>query len=409
MNLQEDFPLVQGNGQRIIYLDNSATSHKPRKVIDAMTHFYEKDNANVHRGMHTLSLKATMAYEDAHQTVADFINASFEEIIFTKGTTESLNLLAYSLGKDLKPGDEILLSEMEHHSNIVPWQHLAQEKKAILRFIPLTSDYHLDLEEVQKMINPKTKIVSITHISNVLGTINPVQEIARLAHAVGAIIIVDAAQSVPHMKIDVKKWDCDFLAFSAHKMCGPTGIGVLYGRKKMLENMGSLMYGGGMVKEVTFQKSTWNDLPWKFEAGTPNIAGAIGLAAAIDYLQEIGWENIEAQEKQITRYALERLLKIPGLKLFGPATAESRGPIFSFTIEGVHPHDVVELLDRQRIAVRGGHHCAMPLHTRFNLNGTVRASFYIYNSYEDVDSLVAGIAKVQEKFYNPIEIKHDHI
>ncbi len=393
---KEDFPILNQkiNGRQLIYLDNSATTQKPKQVIEAMNRYYEQYNANVHRGIHQLSLRATVAYEHAHEIVAQFIGAKFEEVIFTTGTTEGLNLLAYSLGKDLQPGDEIVLSEMEHHSNIVPWQRLAREKNLKLRYIPLTAEYRLDLNAAAEIITRKTKIVSVTQMSNVLGTINPVEELAGLAHARGALLLVDAAQAVPHLPINVKGLDCDFLVFSGHKLCGPTGIGVLYGKKELLEKMEPFLSGGDMIKEVTFEHSTWNDLPWKFEAGTPNIAGAIGLAAAVEYLQTIGMENIAQQGRELTRYALEKLSTVPNIQLLGPATAEDRGPIFSFIVEEMHPHDVGELLDSEGIAVRGGHHCAMPLHHKLGLVGSTRASFYFYNTREDIDALVEALQKL---------------
>ncbi len=389
-NSKDDFPILK-NG--LIYLDNSATTQKPRKVIEAVKEYYENDNANVHRGIYKLAQKSTVLYEKAHEVVAKFIGAEFEEIIFTKGSTEGLNLLAYSLGKNLQPGDEIVLSEMEHHSNLVPWQQLAMEKGLVLKFIPLTKDYKLDLIKAQGLITTKTKIVSVVHMSNVLGTINPVQEIAEIAHRVGALMIVDAAQSVPHLPIKVKELHCDFLVFSGHKMCGPTGIGVLYGRKKLLEKMPPFLYGGDMIREVTFENSTWNDLPWKFEAGTPNMAGAVGLMAAIEYLQNMGMENIAAHGKEVTKYALEKLREIAGLTIIGPQTIENRGPVISFTLEGIHPHDLSEMLDKEQIAVRGGFHCAMPLFSKLGIDGSSRASFYIYNTTKDVDALVSAVQK----------------
>ncbi len=400
LDLKQDFPILKN----IIYLDSASTTQKPTAVINAIKKYYEEDNANVHRGVYKLSLKATMAYEKAHEVVAKFIGAQFEEVIFTKGTTESLNLLAYSLGKTLKAGDEIVLTEMEHHSNLVPWQQLAKEKGLILKFIPITSDFRLDMRKARELITSKTRIVSVTHVSNVLGTINPVKELAALAHEVGAVMIVDAAQSVPHMPINVKELNCDFLAFSGHKMCGPTGIGVLYGKKELLEKMDPFLYGGDMIKEVTFEKSTWNDLPWKFEAGTPNIAGAIGLAAAINYLQKIGMEKIQQHEQELTRYALQQLSSLPGLTLIGPASAEERGAVFSFTVEGMHPHDVSELLDQANICVRGGHHCAMPLHQKLEIPGSVRASLYFYNTGGDIEALLTALSEMMTTITNPLEI-----
>lgn len=392
-NVKHDFPILTN----IIYLDNSSTTQKPKQVIEAITKYYEEDNANVHRGVYKLSLKATMAYEHAHEIVAKFINAKFEEIIFTKGTTESLNLLVYSLGKTLKAGDEIVLTEMEHHANLVPWQQVAKERDVIVKFIPITSDFRLDMNKARELITSKTKIVSVTHISNVLGTINPVRELAALAHEAGAVMIVDAAQSIPHMPINVKELNCDFLAFSGHKMCGPTGIGVLYGKKELLEKMDPFLYGGDMIKEVTFEKSTWNDLPWKFEAGTPHIAGAVGLAAAIGYLQEIGMENIQKHEQELTQYTLQKLSTLSSIQLLGPSACEQRGAVFSCTVRGIHPHDVSEILDKQNICVRGGHHCAMPLHEKLNVNGSVRASFYFYTTTEDIDTFIDSLSAITAK------------
>ncbi|NQV91665.1 cysteine desulfurase [Candidatus Woesearchaeota archaeon] len=373
--MKGDFPILKG----ITYLDSAATTQKPIHVIDAISHYYKTSNANVHRGLYTLSQKATLAFEDARATVATFINTTPEHIVFTKGTTESLNLLASSL--NLQEGDEIVLTEMEHHANLVPWQ----QTKATLKFIPLKDDYHLDLEAAKELITDKTKIVAVTHISNVLGTINDIETLTQLAHSKGAKIVVDAAQSIAHLTIDIK--DIDFLAFSGHKMCGPTGIGILYG--KDFSNLKPYQFGGDMIKEVTYETSTFQEAPYKFEAGTPNIAGAIGLAAAITYLET-------ATHPHITEYALEKLQSIEGLKIIGPQI--NRAPVFSFTLEGIHPHDVAEILSKHNICVRAGHHCAMPLMKKLNIHGTTRASFYIYNTKEDVDTLVEGIKKVQEVF-----------
>ncbi len=397
-DIRKDFPILQQkiNGKRLVYLDSAATSQKPQCVIDAMTRYYEHDNANIHRAVHELGQRATEAYENAHAVVAEFIGAAPEEIIFTRGTTESLNLLAYSLGRTLHKGDEIVLTQMEHHSNIVPWQEIAREKGAIIKYIPVTKEYTLDLKAAKELITKKTKIVSVVHVSNVLGTRNPLEHLCELAHAVGAVFIVDGAQSVGHQLINVKKMDCDFFAFSGHKMYGPTGIGVLYGKKKLLENMHPFQYGGDMISEVTFEKSTWNELPWKFEAGTPNIAGAVGLAAAVRYLQGIGMESLEKHEHEILEYALEALKKIKGLTLIGPRA--NRGGVLTFTLEGVHPHDVGEILNRYGVAVRGGHHCAMPLHSVLKLDATNRASLGIYNTTEDIDVLVDALKRAQEIF-----------
>lgn len=397
---KKDFPILKQKikGKPLVYLDNSATTQKPKKVIQAIIEYYEKDNANVHRGVHELSMRASEAYEHAHQIVADFIHAAFEEIIFTKGTTESLNLVASSLGKNLKKGDEIVLSEMEHHSNFVPWQQIAREKGAKIQLIPLTKEYRLDMKAAEKLISKKTKIVSLIHCSNVLGTVNPIKELAQKAHKVGALMIIDAAQSVPHMKVDVKDLDCDFLAFSGHKMFAPTGIGVLYGKKELLERLEPYQYGGGMIQEVTLEKTTWNELPWKFEAGTPNIEGALGLARAIEYMQDIGMGNIERYNQELTEYALRQLSTIKGLVIIGPKENKDRAAVISFTLEGLHPHDVGEILNQEGVAIRGGNHCAMPLMTSLKIIGTNRASFQIYNTKEDVDSLIKGIKKAQEIF-----------
>ncbi len=399
-NYKEDFPILKQKvkGKPLIYLDNSATTQKPKQVIQAITEYYEKYNANAHRGVHELSMRASEAYEHAHQVVADYINAQFEEIIFTKGTTDSINLLAYSLGKKLKKDDEIILSEMEHHSNFVPWQQIAHEKGAKIKLIPLTKDYRLDLKTAEKLITKNTKIISIVHCSNVLGTINPIKSIAKMAHKVGAHMIVDAAQSLPHIKIDIKELDCDFLAFSGHKMFAPTGIGVLYGKKQLLEKLDPYQYGGGMIREVTLKKTTWNDLPWKFEAGTPNIEGAIGLAKAIEYIQSIGIENIDKYNQELTKYALKQLSNIKGLTIIGPKENKERIAVISFTLENIHPHDVGEILNQEGIAIRGGNHCAIPLMTSLKINGTNRVSFHIYNTKNDIDNLVKAIEKAQDLF-----------
>ena len=387
---KDDFPILKD----ITYLDNSATTQKPRQVIAAIADFYEASNSNVHRGVNRLAEKATMLYEKAREAAARFINAETAEIIFTKGTTESINFLAARL--PIEKGDEIVLSEMEHHSNIVPWQQVAKEKGAVVKYIPVKENFILDMDKARELITEKTKVVSIVHMSNVLGTINPVKDICRMAHAVGAVFIVDAAQSVPHLKTDIKDLDCDYLVFSGHKMCGPTGIGVLYGKKELLEKLEPYQYGGGMIDEVSYERSTWTEVPSKFEAGTPNIAGAAGLLAAIEYLEEIGMDTIQEYEHGLMTYALQKLETIKGLKIIGPQ--DNRGAVISFTLEGIHPHDVSEILDRENIMVRGGHHCAMPLMKKLGVSGTTRASFYFYNTKDDVDALVSGISKVQEVF-----------
>ena len=400
-NIRKDFPILSTkvNNKPLAYLDNAATSLTPESVIKAMNSYYHTYNANVHRSIHTLGEKATQEYEDAHRKVAKFINASFEEIIFTRGTTESLNVLAYSLTKKLKKGEEIVLTEMEHHSNIVPWQEYAKEKGLIIKYIKVDKDGRLNLKNAEKLITDKTKIVSITHMSNVLGTINPVKEIGKLAHSHGAYFVVDGAQSVPHLKVDIKEMDCDFFAFSGHKMMGPTGIGVLYGKKKLLEAMDPFMYGGDMISEVSFKAATWNELPWKFEAGTPNIAGGIGLGAAVDYLNGIGMEKIREYEEYLAEYALKKVGEIENIEIYGPLEVKERGAAISFNIKGVHSHDVSTILDRYGVAIRGGHLCAMPLvKSVLGVNSVCRASLYIYNTLEEIDRLVEGIKKVKEIF-----------
>ncbi len=386
-------------GVPLVYLDNAATSQKPRAVIEAMDTYYRSYNANVHRGIHRLSEAATAAYEGARVRVARFINAPDpDQVIFVRNTTEGINLVAFTWGRaNLRPGDEILLTEMEHHSNIVPWQLLAEEKGAVVRYIPFTGEGLLDLSRLPELLTGRTRIFSFTAMSNVFGTINPVQELVAAAHAVGAVTVVDAAQAVPHLPVDVQALDCDFLAFSSHKMCGPTGIGVLYGKRHLLEAMPPFMGGGDMIRRVRLEGSTWNDLPWKFEAGTPSIAEGIGLGAAVDYLSAIGMEAVHAHEQFITDYALEALSEIEGLQTLGPPAAQ-KGGVAAFTLEGAHPHDIAQLLDQDGIAVRAGHHCAMPLHHKLNLPASARASFYLYTTTEDVDKLVAGLHRVRQVF-----------
>ena len=398
--IREDFPILKQtvNNKLLAYLDNSATSQKPQAVIDSITQYYKEYNSNVHRSIHKLSELATLKYEEAHKKIAEFIGASFEEIIFTRGTTEGLNLLAYSLSHQLKTGDEIVLTQMEHHSNIVPWQQIAKQKGLVLRFIPINDDMRLDIAAAKKIITSKTKIVSITHMSNVFGTINPVTELAEIAHKNSALFIVDGAQSIPHMPINVKSLNCDFFVCSGHKMFGPTGIGFLYGKKHLLEAMNPFLYGGDMIAEVSFENSTWNELPWKFEAGTPNIAGAIGLGIAVDYINNIGINNIMEYEKQLTAYAINKLKKIKGIHIYGPQDSNERGSVISFTIDGIHPHDIATLLDREGIAIRGGHHCAMPLMSLLGISGTARISLAFYNTFNEIDTLIVGIKKAQEVF-----------
>ncbi len=400
--IRKDFPILERElraGVRLTYLDSTATSQKPLPVIEAMNNYYRHSNANIHRGVHALAEEATALYESAREKIAKFINASSpREIIYTRNTTESINLIAYSWARaNLKQGDLVILTEMEHHSNLVPWHMLQAERDIELDFIPVTEDGLLDLETYKSLLARRPRLVSFTHMSNVLGTINPAAEIIRLAHEAGAIALVDGAQSVPHLKVDMQALDADFYAFSAHKMCGPTGIGALYGKSTLLESMPPFLGGGEMIKEVKLRSFRPNVLPHKFEAGTPAIAEAVGFGAAVDYLTKIGMDNIAAHEHEITEYVLERLEEIPGVKLFGPS-ADKKGGVAAFTLEGIHPHDVAQILDRDGIAVRAGHHCAQPLHEKFGIPATSRASFYLYNTKEEVDLLVNGIYKVKEMF-----------
>ena len=400
--IRKEFPIFQREtrpGTALVYLDSTATSQKPLAVIEAMDNYYRRSNANIHRGVHTLAEEATAMYEQARVKVAKFINApSAHQIIYTRNTTESINLVAYSWARaNLKAGDLVILTEMEHHSNLVPWHILQAERGIELDFIPVTEEGLLDLSVYKTLLMRGPKLISFTHMSNVLGTINPAAEIIRLAHEAGAVTLVDAAQSVPHLKVDVQALDADFLAFSAHKMCGPTGIGILYGRMDLLEAMPPFLGGGDMIKEVKLRSFRPNTLPYKFEAGTPAIAESVGLGAAVDYLSSLGMDAIAAHEHEITEYALERLEEVPGVKVFGPS-AQNKGGVAAFTLDGVHPHDVAQILDRDGIAVRAGHHCAQPLHERFGIPATSRASFYLYNTKEEVDLLINGIYKVKEMF-----------
>lgn len=400
--IRAQFPIFQRrvHGKPLVYLDSTATSQKPLAVIEAMNDFYRRYNANVHRGIHTLSEEATAAYEGARERIARFINArSPREVIYTRNTTEAINLVAYTWGwANLKPGDAVLITEMEHHSNIVPWQLLRDRAGIELRVVPVTDEGYLDMEALDRLLDERVKLVSITHMSNVLGTINPVEEIARKAHAVGALILVDGAQSVPHMPVDVQALGIDFLAFSGHKMCGPTGIGVLWGREEILEAMPPFMGGGDMIRRVTLERSTWANLPHKFEAGTPAIAEAIGLGAAVDFLTGLGMENVRQHEIEITSYALEALSEVPNLRLFGPRNPHHKGGVAAFTLGNIHAHDVAAVLDREGIAVRAGHHCAQPLMQRYGVTATTRASFYLYTTQEEVDCLVRVLHKVEEVF-----------
>ena len=396
--IRKDFPILSRkiHGKPLVYLDNAATSQKPKQVIEAIDDYYKNHNANIHRSIHTLGEEATEKYEEAHDKVAEFINAdSYQNIIFTKNTTESLNLLAYSLTSKLKKGDEIVISQMEHHSNFVPWQQLAKQRDLKLKFIKITDEGLLDADSINKSITKKTKIVSLTHVSNVLGTINPIKDIAKIAHENNALMISDGAQSAPHMPIDVKNLDVDFYAFSGHKMLGPTGIGVLYGKRELLEEMQPFLYGGEMIREVRFDDTKFNDLPWKFEAGTMNIAEGIGLSAAIDYLNNIGMEQIQKRDKELADYALKRLKEINDLTIYGP---EERGAVASFNLKNIHAHDVSQILDSEGIAIRAGHHCCMPLMSVLKVPATARASFYLYNTKEEIDKMISALHKVKKVF-----------
>lgn len=401
-NIRKDFPALGREihpGVPLIYLDSTATSQKPLAVIQALDEMYRNHTANIHRGIHTLAEEATEAYESARQKIAAFINApSPRQVIFTRNTTESINLVAYSWGRaNLSAGDLIILTEMEHHSNMIPWQMLAAEKNLRLEFIPVTGEGLLDLAAYQDLLKMEPRLVAFTQMSNVLGTINPAKEIIRMAHQAGAITLVDGAQSVPHVPVDVQDLAADFLAFSGHKMVGPTGIGVLYGRKDLLEAMPPFLGGGDMIKQVELRSFKTNSLPHKFEAGTPAIAEAVGLGVAVDYLNRVGMAAIAHYEHEIGQYALERLEEIAGLEVLGPAM-DQKGAVFSFVLPGIHAHDAAEILDQDGIAVRAGHHCAMPLHNKFHIPATIRASFYLYNTKEEVDHLVRGIYKVKEVF-----------
>jgi len=398
--LKADFPALQQtiNNKPLVYLDNAASTQKPRAVIQRLQRYYEKENANVHRGVHTLSQRATDAYEDAREKIREFINASHsKEIIFVRGATEAINLVASSFGhKYMQKGDEIIVSAMEHHSNIVPWQLLGDKTGAQIRVIPMNPAGELDMNVYTKMLGNKTRLVAVGHVSNALGTVNPVREIIEQAHRKGVPVLVDGAQSIPHMPIDVQELQCDFFAFSGHKMYGPTGIGVLYGRAEWLEEMPPYQGGGDMIRSVTFEKTTFSSLPYKFEAGTPNIAGAIGLAAAVDYLSNLGMENTAAHEKSLLEYATTRLLEIEGLSIIG--TAKHKAAVISFLFGDVHPHDIGTILDQEGIAVRTGHHCAQPVMDFFSIPATARASFGLYNSSRDIDRLIEGLKKIGEVF-----------
>ncbi len=400
--IKRDFPIFNRSvhGKPLIYLDNAATSQRPQAVIDAITDYYRRYNANVHRAVHTLSHEASVAYEEAHKKAAKFINArSWREIIFTRNATEALNLVAYAWGlHNLQAGDEVVVTIMEHHSNIVPWQMLRELRKIQLKFLDVTDEGRLKLDDLSRLLTKRTKLVGVVYASNVLGTINPVREIIAESKRVGAVTVIDAAQAAPHIPINVQELGCDFLAVSGHKMLGPTGIGFLYGRRELLETMHPFLHGGDMISTVTTESVTFNELPWKFEAGTPNIAGGIGLSAAIDYLSALGLERIYAHEQKLAGYALEKLLQLDKLEIYGPKDIRDRLAVISFNLQGVHPHDVAGVLDEAGIAVRSGHHCAQPLMQRLGMDNTARASFYIYNSEDDVDALVEALKTAQKLF-----------
>lgn len=398
--LRKDFPILGRpvRGRPLVYLDNAATTQKPQCVLDAILDYYRNDNANIHRGVHELSERATEAYEAARERLRRFLNAAqAREIIFVRGATEGINLVAQSWGRmAVGAGDEIIVSHLEHHSNIVPWQMLRDEKGAVLRVIPVLENGELDLEAYERMLGPRTKIVAVTHVSNALGTITPVRRIIEMARRWGAAVLVDGAQAAAHLKVDVRALDCDFYVLSGHKVYGPTGIGVLYGKAERLEAMPPYQGGGDMIESVSFERTTYNTLPYKFEAGTPHIAGAVGLGAAIEYLEGVGLEAVAAHEHDLLDYATEALARVPGLKILG--TAREKAAVVSFTLDGVHPHDVGTILDQHGIAVRTGHHCAQPVMDRFGVPATTRASFAMYNTREEVDALVAGLEKVREIF-----------
>ncbi len=398
--IRQDFPILQQrvNGKPLIYLDSGASSQKPSYVIEAMNTYYREYNANVHRGIYAISEKASEAYETARKKVARFINArSWREVIFTRNATESINLVAFAWGQtNIKAGDVILISEMEHHANLVPWQQLAARTGATVKYIPVDEHGYLNMATFEAWLTPAVKLVSITQMSNVLGTVTPVGDIVQKAHAVGALVLLDGAQAVPHMPTDVQAFDCDFLAFSSHKMLGPTGMGVLWGRKEILSEMPPFLTGGDMIKKVTFEGAAWNELPWKFEAGTPAIAEAVGLGAAVEYLNQLGMHNVRRHEIELTTYAFERLSQVEGIRIYGPHDPTARGGAVAFTLGDIHPHDIAAVLDSEGICIRAGHHCAMPLHDKLGLTATARASFYVYNIPEEVDRLAEGLDKARE-------------
>lgn len=404
--IRKDFPIFEQtiNGHPLVYLDSAATSQKPHQVLEVLDHYYREDNANVHRGVHTLGSRATEAYELAREKVARFIHSpSPQQVVFTRGTTESLNMIAYGYARlRLKPGDEIVLTPSEHHSNLIPWQQVARFTGATLKYMPLQPDGRIRLEDAREVITPATKLVAIAQISNVMGTVHPIKELAHLAHRVGAVLVVDGAQGVPHMPTDVQDLDCDFLAFSGHKMCGPTGIGVLYGKASLLEAMEPVYFGGEMIEVVELYDATWKEAPWKFEGGTPIIAGAIGLGAAVDYLESIGLEKIRKHDEQLAQYTLSRLQEVQGLTVYGPALGVERAGLVTFNLGGIHPHDVSTVLDAEGVAIRAGHHCAQPLMKWLGVGSTARASFYLYNNEADVDVLIHALQSAKEFFQHAI-------
>lgn len=400
--IKADFMILNQlvNEEPLVYLDNAATSQKPTTVLSAVEQYYRQNNANVHRGVHTLAERATAQYEAARQKAQHFIHAKESaEVLFTRGTTTSLNWVAKSYGEAVvQPGDEIVISIMEHHSNIVPWQQLAKRQRAVLKYIDITPEGLLDMDSLRSQLTNKTKIVSLAHVSNVLGVVNPIQEIAHLVHEAGAVLVVDGAQAVPHQKVDVQELDVDFYAFSGHKMLGPTGIGVLYGKRHLLEQMEPVEFGGEMIEVVTEQESTWKELPWKFEAGTPNIAGAIGLGAAIDYMEVVGVDNIQQHEQELMQYLWPKLTAIPGLTIYGPKDLDQRTGIITFNLEDIHPHDMATAMDMEGVAIRAGNHCAQPLMTRLGCDSSARASFYVYNTTTDADKFVEALIATKEFF-----------
>ncbi|MBX5490989.1 MAG: cysteine desulfurase [Chloroflexi bacterium] len=400
--IRADFPILQRtvNGKPLVYLDNAATSQKPRAVIEALKDYYERYNANVHRGVHTLSQEATDAFETVREQVARFIGARHsEEVVFVRNTTEAINLVSYAWARRvLQPGDEVIVTEMEHHSNLIPWQLAARDTGAVLRLVPLRDDGTLDLDRYAAILSDRTRLVAVSHMSNALGTINPVADMARLAHEQGALVLVDGAQSVPHLPVDVQALGCDFLAFSGHKMLGPTGVGVLWTRREVLESMDPFLGGGNMILQVWWDRAEWQEIPFRFEAGTPDIADVVAFGPALEYLSALGMDQVRAHELELTRYALARLREVEGLVIYGPQDAESRGGVFSFGLGDIHPHDIGTVLDAEGVAIRAGHHCCQPLMRRLGVPATARASFYLYNTPEEVDALVAALGKVQQIF-----------